>query len=718
VFHSRSRDNDFSASLPLDSLDSYQWLGARDRPGPHGSPLPAASISARLTRLPPPRAQRWRCVSLLSAFIAIFGVSRIWCGSASAIGIDWVTVGDSGNLPDAYGYGAVATSYRIMKNELTNDNYAAFLNAVDPEGTNPADTYSSLMRFFGGIENTGITSGSRYLVKPNMGDKPVTFTSWFNAAQFANWLQNGEQTYPSSAAGATGVNQGAYTITNIASGIAPQRNSAAVFWVPSADEWKKAAYFKGGAAAAGCWTYPTQSDSPPTAVMATSTGIGMLGGISPVPGGNSANFNRGADWGGKDGNVTTVGTNGGPSTYGAFDMGGNVAEWTDEAGFDATRRILRGGNFAFDSAAMAGSSKSDAGAAARGDFFGIRLSAIAPTSIPVIDPSAAGTVVAIVAGFLAWFERRRGRRGASAAARQSPTAPQRRAPRILMTAAQAAAALAAALILGRPVAAATTDTVQYLSSPASYGAVRNGLNLEYGTNAFPPLTETALEAYQVQGSGPVTLTFRMHADTGSFRFNFGYYKYLPALNSIDTSTTAGKQAYATTALAAGNAVLVFNDVIHDPGATTTKTVNGGDLLGFFLIPDDTLANFQTSPGSFAVTGVGSATFGIGGPKRWPFFGYAAANPGGRDQLMSFAGTSKATGKRSNMFAWEDISRASLPGDFYCDNAFNDLIFAVEGVEAAVTSPAAIPEIDPAGLAGVVALVAGALGLRERRRFTL
>jgi hypothetical protein len=207
----------------------------------------------------------------------------------------------------------------------------------------------------------------------------------------------------------------------------------------------------------------------------------------------------------------------------------------------------------------------------------------------------------------------------------------------------------------------------------------------------------------------------MHADTGSFQFNFGYYNYLPSLNAIDTSTTAGKQAYATTALAPGNAVLVFNDVIHDPGATTTKTVNGGELLGFFLIPDDTLANFQTSPGSFAVTGVGSATFGIGGPRRWPFFGYAAANPGGKDQLMSFSGTSRATGRRSNMFAWEDNSRASLPGDFVCDNAFNDLIFAVEGVEASVTSPLAIPEIDPGSAENVVTLVIMTRARIGRRR---
>jgi hypothetical protein len=48
--------------------------------------------------------------------------------------------------------------------------------------------------------------------------------------------------------------------------------------------------------------------------------------------------------------------------------------------------------------------------------------------------------------------------------------------------------------------------------------------------------------------------------------------------------------------------------------------------------------------------------------------------------MSFSGTSIASGNPSSMFAWEDLTRASIPGNpFPSDNAFNDLIFGVEGV---------------------------------------
>lgn len=36
------------------------------------------------------------------------------------------------------------------------------------------------------------------------------------------------------------------------------------YWVPSENEWYKAAFYKGGGTDAGYWAYPTQSDLPPT----------------------------------------------------------------------------------------------------------------------------------------------------------------------------------------------------------------------------------------------------------------------------------------------------------------------------------------------------------------------------------------------------------------------------------------------------------------------
>lgn len=259
-------------------------------------------------------------------------------------------------------------------------------------------------------------------------------------------------------------------------------------------------------------------------------------------------------------------------------------------------------------------------------------------------------------------------------------------------------------------ASARGDIVSYSSSPGSYPSVTAALNAEFGTHAIPPIVETSLSYYQVVGSGPVDLTFRFKADTGSFLFNFGYYVDTPALDAIDTSTDAGKIAYATQALSA--ATLVFNDVVDNPGATKTLSVAGGTRLGFFLIPDSTLSLFQTNQSAFALNGVGSATLGVPGKNRWPFFGLASANPGGMDQLMSFSGTSIVTGKATNLFAFEDLTRASIPGNpIPSDNQFNDLIFAIEGIQAV----SAVPEQSSLVLLGASSCLATAFAAFRRRR---
>jgi hypothetical protein len=243
---------------------------------------------------------------------------------------------------------------------------------------------------------------------------------------------------------------------------------------------------------------------------------------------------------------------------------------------------------------------------------------------------------------------------------------------------------------------ASADVVQYTASPGSYPALPSALVREFGTASFPPNAETTLTYYDVPGTGSVTLTFRFHADTGSFFFNFGLYRYTAALANIDLSTTAGKMEYATQALAPDNAVLVFDDRVHNPGTNRTVTVNGGDVLGFFLIPDASLAQFQTNQSAFAVNGVGSATLGWPGQNRWPLFGVAEANPGDRDQLMSFRGTSVATGRSSSLFAWEDLTRATISGNgLPSDNNFNDLSFGVEGVAEVGASAVVILQRPPA-----------------------
>ena len=330
--------------------------------------------------------------------------------------IQWVTVGDPGNAYDTINtgtnpnYGAVADSFQIMKFEFTNQQYTDFLNSVDASGTNPNSVYNGRM---GGSERGGISftsgnaSGSKYAVRSNMGDKPVNYVSWFDAARVSNWLMNG-------ATGTSSMETGAYTLNNAISGDVPAVDSGATYYVPTENQWYKPAYYKGSGTNAGYWEYATQvTGTAPTAVNATTVGTGTIGGVSPVTSGNFANYNSAATWNTpltspSTGNVTTVGTNGGPSAYGAFDMGGNVWEWNDLTGAADSSRGLRGGGWITPSGAfdLSSSYRSPYDPSAEGSNIGFRLA----SPVPVPEPSTwVMGLAGIACGGYSLFRRRRTR---------------------------------------------------------------------------------------------------------------------------------------------------------------------------------------------------------------------------------------------------------------------------------------------------------------------
>jgi len=63
--------------------------------------------------------------------LLLFTACALWISSApaSAVTFDWVTVGNPGNAADNTGFGSVADTYRISRYEVTNAQYAEFLNA-------------------------------------------------------------------------------------------------------------------------------------------------------------------------------------------------------------------------------------------------------------------------------------------------------------------------------------------------------------------------------------------------------------------------------------------------------------------------------------------------------------------------------------------------------------------------------------------------------------
>jgi hypothetical protein len=157
---------------------------------------------------------------MMIANIAIALLVQIFCSATThaEVKFDWATVGNPGNGPDHTGFGSVPYVYRISKHEVTNAQYAEFLNAVDPNGANAINLYDSRMsvvtdvnpfapQVVGGIDFiAGAANGAKYHVKPGRHSIPVVYVSFVGAMRFVNWLQNGQSS------GST--ESGVYTIGN------------------------------------------------------------------------------------------------------------------------------------------------------------------------------------------------------------------------------------------------------------------------------------------------------------------------------------------------------------------------------------------------------------------------------------------------------------------------------------------------------------------------
>jgi formylglycine-generating enzyme required for sulfatase activity len=227
---------------------------------------------------------------------------------ANTFEIEFVPIGNPGNPADTTGTpdpaGQVAYAYRMSKYEISED-----------------------------MINKAVTLGGLNINHDNRGaNKPATSATWLEAASFVNWLNISKGHMPAyKFSGSTfelwQSGDAGYDPNNLF------RNSQAFYFLPSIDEWYKAAYYDPNADV--YHLFPTSSDNIPD-------GINFAG--DPA-------FDAVFEDGGENllpNDITDVGV---LSPYGTAGQGGNVMEIletefdlvNDSADPHLANRVVRGG---------------------------------------------------------------------------------------------------------------------------------------------------------------------------------------------------------------------------------------------------------------------------------------------------------------------------------------------------------------------------------------
>ena len=236
--------------------------------------------------------------------ILVVGVLLSVANVASAtvvqgINIDFVAIGDAGNAGDTRGAaspsgaGSVAYGYSIGKYEITNGQWDTFVSAAGAPTGNPSNAYDTSASWTG-------------------TDVPTNEVSWYEAAQFCNYLTTGDKSQGAYQWSGNNTNPGDFTGIDRDSAISTY---GMVYVIPTEDEWYKAAYYTGS----GYSTYANGTDTAPVA-------------------GTDTNYDSaiGHPWEVGNGTIEQNGT---------FDMLGNVFEWNETLFGSGSNRGFRGGSY-------------------------------------------------------------------------------------------------------------------------------------------------------------------------------------------------------------------------------------------------------------------------------------------------------------------------------------------------------------------------------------
>ncbi|MEM9082924.1 MAG: SUMF1/EgtB/PvdO family nonheme iron enzyme [Planctomycetota bacterium] len=289
---------------------------------------------------------RFRRTSVQSASVCTIAIAACPVMAAPvsyediAAGFDLVTIGDPGNraplpeetpdltliFPDSpQTRGSVNYEYRIGRTEITVAQHLEFVQAYypfydDPDGGVIANSEFTGRHISASFAGLGIRQG----VDPNI----ATNIGWEYAARYVNWLHNGKVN--EAWAFETGVYDTSTFTRNPDGTFNHQVTPAegARFWIPTHDEWIKAAHYdpnRYGEGQGGYWTFPN------------ATNEDLLPG-HPDDGGQRNAFDEPDD-------VLPVGSYPDQqSPWGLLDLAGGETEWMSTLTKNSRNFVVEGSN--------------------------------------------------------------------------------------------------------------------------------------------------------------------------------------------------------------------------------------------------------------------------------------------------------------------------------------------------------------------------------------
>jgi formylglycine-generating enzyme required for sulfatase activity len=356
------------------------------------------------------------CAIFALLFVAV-------CQSALAqgdpSGIDFVTIGSPGNAPwqgngtpgdYSVGRGEVDYSYRIGRYEVTTAQWCEFMNAALDRPVNDRIPGVFAPTQWAAVATTPVNGGQRFTVPVGRDMLPVGGIDWRTCAIFCNWLCNGKSLQRSAFL------NGAYDVSTFgyqgSSGIFTDQfthNPGAAYYIPSLDQWLKAAHYDPNRYAQGQGGWWVSSNSTNGPIPYGPPGVNVR--ISPPPYGPDPNgplAQANAGWAfefpGYDPHSIPLGAYPSTNAWGLFDTAGGTSEWTEEAiyasGVFPIHRLIAGSAWVNGGDDRLYTYGGDFPSIALSDY-GFRIAAAVPS------PPSCG-VVWILAVSSAWRRRRRG----------------------------------------------------------------------------------------------------------------------------------------------------------------------------------------------------------------------------------------------------------------------------------------------------------------------